>query len=52
MSPLQAAAAGGATGAAAAGGIPGDTDDDGDVDIDDLNANPGAEDLPDRDDLA
>jgi len=37
---------GGAAGAAAAGTIPGDGDGD------DLNADPGAEDLPDRDDLA
>jgi len=45
--------AGAAAGAAAAGGaLPGDTDGDGDVDFDDFNANPGSEDLPDRDDLA
>jgi len=41
-----------ATGAAAAGAIPGDSDGDGDVDVDDLNLDPGAEDLPERDDLA
>lgn len=41
-----------AAGAAAAGALPGDTDHDGAVDTDDLNANPGSEDLPDRDDLA
>lgn len=43
---------GAAAGAAAAGAVPGDSDGDGDVDLDDLNADPGAEDLPDRDDLA
>jgi hypothetical protein len=47
-----AAAAAAAGGAAATGAIPGDADGDGDVDIDDLNADPGSEDLPDRDDLA
>ena len=47
-----AAAAGAEDAAGAAGGvIPGDADGDGDVDIDDLNADPGSEDLPDRDDL-
>jgi len=43
---------GGAAGAAAAGAVPGDSDGDGDVDFEDLNADPGADDLPERDDLA
>jgi hypothetical protein len=52
-SGTDSGATGGSAGAAAAGAgaggaIPGDVV----VDVDDLNADPGAEDLPDRDDLA
>jgi hypothetical protein len=46
------AAGAAATGAVGAAAIPGDNDDDGDVDVDDFNVDPGVDDLPDSDNLA